>query len=78
MQNNANELDADRAQRLAKLAVKERADAEAEEAARQRNHRAGGRADFLNQANRKAGELDLGERVSRGRQAMGMGRDVDM
>lgn len=75
MQSNANELDADRAHRLAALAEREKADLEADDAARKRAHKWGGRADFLNRANKKASELDLGERVNRGRQGLSQGRD---
>ncbi|CCX10823.1 Similar to Pre-mRNA-splicing factor CWC25; acc. no. Q4IRI9 [Pyronema omphalodes CBS 100304] len=76
MQSNATELDADRAKRLAALAEREKAEAEREEAARRRNGKMGGRAEFIGAANRKAAELDLGERVSRGRQGL-VGRDTE-
>jgi hypothetical protein len=75
MQSNASALDADRAARLAALAEKEKAQAAEEEAARLRNNKLGGRAQFLNKAHRQAGELDLAERVGRGRQGMREGRD---
>jgi hypothetical protein len=75
MQSNANELDADRQKRLAALAEREKAEAVAEEAGRLRNNRMGGRAGFLNQANKRAADLDLGERVGRGRQGLVLERD---
>jgi hypothetical protein len=77
MQANASELEADRTKRLAQLEKKEKADAEAEERARLRNHRLSGRAGFLNQANRKVSEMDLGERINRGRQGLVRDRDED-
>jgi hypothetical protein len=77
MQANASELEADRTKRLAQLEKKEKADAEAEERARLRNHRLSGRASFLNQANRKVSEMDLGERINRGRQGLVRDRDED-
>ncbi|KAA8907333.1 Pre-mRNA splicing factor-domain-containing protein [Sphaerosporella brunnea] len=75
MQSNAAALDADRAVRLKALEEKEKAAAAKEEAARLRNQKLGGRARFLNKAHRQAGELDLAERVGRGRQGMGQGKD---
>lgn len=73
MQSNASALDADRARRLATLAEQEQAKAAADDAVRRRNTRLGGRADFLASVNRKAAELDLGDRVSRGRQGLVLG-----
>ena len=67
MQQAATELDVDREKRLTALAAKDKADAEADDAARAKNVKYGGRADFMNGLNRKAGELDLGERVRRGK-----------
>lgn len=75
MQDNASALDADRAKRLAALAELEKAQAAADDAVRQRNSRLGGRADFLASVNRKAAELDLGDRVNRGRQGLVLGED---
>lgn len=77
MQSNASSLDADRVKRLALLDEKEKADAAAEGEARMRNNKYGGRAQFLNQAHRQAGEMDLGERVGRSRQGLVQGRDQD-
>ncbi|KAF8537997.1 hypothetical protein BDD12DRAFT_844274 [Trichophaea hybrida] len=77
MANNARELESSRSVRLAELNAQEKAQAEIEEKERLKNHRlGGGRARFLNTANRKAAELDLGERINRGRQGMTVGKDV--
>ncbi|KKY24805.1 putative pre-mrna-splicing factor cwc25 [Phaeomoniella chlamydospora] len=70
MQQAANELDEDREQRLAALAAKDQAQAEVDNAARARNAKYGGRADFMNGVNRKAANLDLGERVRRNKSGL--------
>lgn len=70
MQQAASELDQDRERRLAAIAARDKAAQEADDAARARNAKEGGRGDFVNSLNRKAGELDLGERVRRGRAGM--------
>lgn len=67
MQANAQELDVDRQKRLAQLAEKERAALEAEEEARKRNSRYGGKGDFMSVLNKKTIDMDLGERVRRGK-----------
>jgi len=67
MQVDAEELDIDRRQRLVDLAEKERAALKAEEEARKRSNRYGGRGDFMASLNKKALDMDLGERVRRGR-----------
>ncbi|KZF19862.1 hypothetical protein L228DRAFT_270639 [Xylona heveae TC161] len=67
MQQDASQLDTDREQRLAAIAEREKAERESEDAARARSSKFGGRGDFISGLNRKAGELDLGERVRRGR-----------
>ncbi|KAI4157213.1 MAG: hypothetical protein L6R39_000718 [Caloplaca ligustica] len=78
MQQNASELDQDRERRIAVIAEKETAEREAEEAARARSAKYGGRGDFVHGLNRKAGDLDIGERMRRGKQGMGKdGRDDD-
>ena len=77
MQNNAESMSSERAKRIAELEAKEKADAEAEMVARLKNTRQGGKAEFLSSATKRAGDLDLGERVRRGRQGMGEGRDRD-
>lgn len=67
MQSAASDLDASRADRLAALEVRERAEKEAEERARERSAKYGGKGDFVQGLNRKAGEMDIGERMRRGR-----------
>lgn len=67
MQQNANELDSMRAGRLAAADVREKAAREQDEAARAQTSQYGGRGAFLSGVNRRAGELDLGERLRRGR-----------
>ncbi|KAI9670720.1 MAG: RNA-splicing factor [Caeruleum heppii] len=70
MQSNASKLDEDREQRLAAVAERERMNGEADETARMRSSRYGGKGDFVMGLNRKAGDLDLAERMRRGRGAM--------
>lgn len=67
MQANAEELDIDRQKRLADLADKERVKLEGEEEARRRSSRYGGRGDFMTSLNKKTFDMDLGERVRRGK-----------
>ena len=70
MQQDASTLDEDREKRLAVLAEKEKADREAEDASRAKSARYGDKGDFTMGLNRKAGELDLGERIGRGRRGL--------
>ncbi|KAG0640237.1 pre-mRNA-splicing factor Cwc25 [Tuber brumale] len=70
MAANASQMNADRAKRLADLDIMEKAELEAEEKARMRSSKLGGKGEFLTGVNRKAGDLDLGERVRRGRQTL--------
>lgn len=77
MQKDAQQMHSDRARRIEELTEKEKAAAAVEEEARMRNKRIGGRAEFLTGASKKAVDLDLGERVRRGRQGMTQGRDRD-
>ena len=67
MQSNADELDTGRVKRLAEIAEKEKADLVAEEEARKRSSRMGGKGQFMSALNKKAVDLDLGERVRRGK-----------
>jgi hypothetical protein len=67
MQQNADDLDRMRAERLAAADARERAEREADEAARAQTSRSGGRGAFISSVNRRAGELDLSERLRRGR-----------
>lgn len=76
MQQNASDLDQDREKRIAAITEQEDVERKADEAARARSARYGGRGDFVHGLNRKAGDLDIGERMRRGRQGMGReGRD---
>ncbi len=78
MQTNATELDQDREKRIAAIAEKENEERKADAIARARSAKHGGRGDFVSGLNRKAGDLDIGERMRRGRQALGReGRDDD-
>lgn len=77
MQANANQMNADRAKRLAELTVKEKAELAAEEQARLRSSKLGGKGEFLTGVNRRAGDLDLAERVRRGRQNLVVDRGED-
>ncbi|KAL8710227.1 MAG: hypothetical protein Q9220_005158 [cf. Caloplaca sp. 1 TL-2023] len=78
MQENAVELDQDRGRRFAEIAKQEELDRVADEVARVRSAKYGGRGDFVHGLNRKAGDLDIGERMRRGRQNLGReGRDDD-
>lgn len=75
MQQAASELDQDREKRIAAVEARETIIREAEEAARSKAAKNGGRGNFVNGLNRKAGALDIGERVRRGRG--GLERDLD-
>ncbi|KAL8772068.1 MAG: hypothetical protein Q9209_002734 [Squamulea sp. 1 TL-2023] len=78
MQSNATELDQDREKRIVAIAEKENEERRADEIARARSAKYGGRGDFVNRLNRKAGDLDIGERMRRGRQGLGReGKDDD-
>ncbi|KAI9799308.1 MAG: hypothetical protein M1825_004801 [Sarcosagium campestre] len=70
MQADASQLDEDREKRLAAIAQREREDREREESARMKSAKYGGRGNFVSSLNRKAGDLDLGERMKRGRGAL--------
>ena len=67
MRQAANDLDQDRERRIAAMADRDRAEQQKEEAARERSAKYGSKGDFVNGLNRKAGELDIGERMRRGR-----------
>ncbi|KAI9833324.1 MAG: hypothetical protein M1819_003719 [Sarea resinae] len=77
MQQDASELDTDREKRIKAMEERERVEREAEEAARARSAKFGGRGDFVSGLNRKAGDLDLGERMRRGRGGMERGNDEE-
>ncbi len=65
MQQAASDLDHDREKRIAAMEARERVDREADEIARAKSARYGGKGDFVNGLNRKAGGLDIGERMRR-------------
>lgn len=75
MQADANDLDAVRSNRLAAIEERERVEREAEQKARDRSGKFGGRGDFVNGLNRRAGEMDIGERIKRGRGGLERGLD---
>ncbi|KAL9592194.1 MAG: hypothetical protein Q9179_006958 [Wetmoreana sp. 5 TL-2023] len=78
MQENASDLERDRERRITAIAEQEKAERDADEAARIRSAKHGGKGDFVHGLNRKAGDMDIGERMRRGRQGMGReGRDDD-
>ena len=71
MQQAASELHRDRESRLAAIAARDREDAELDDALRARKSKVGGRADFVNGLNQRViGEMDLGERMGRGKSGM--------
>ena len=75
MQADANDLDAVRSDRIAAIEERERIEREAEQKARDRSGRYGGKGDFVNGLNRKAGEMDIGERIKRGKGGLERGLD---
>ncbi|KAI9784254.1 MAG: RNA-splicing factor [Peltula sp. TS41687] len=75
MQSDASQLDQDRERRLAAIEERDRIECEAEEAARKRSAKYGGKGDFVMGLHRKAGDLDLAERVRRGRGNLKTERD---
>lgn len=77
MQSDALKLDRDRDERLAAIKRRERADLEADESARMRSARYGAKGDFVTRLNRQAGDMDLAERVRRGRGGMQGGREPE-
>ena len=77
MQSDANELDVQRSSRLKALREQERANLEQEDEARDRSSKYGGRGDFVHSLNRKAGEMDVGERIKRGKGGLEKGLNDD-
>lgn len=65
MQQDAASLDQQREQRLGDLEAQDQAAAEKDDAERARNVKYGGRANFVNDYHKKAGELSLSERMGR-------------
>ena len=77
MQSAASELDIQRSSRLKALEEQERERLEQEDKARERNAKYGGRGDFVHSLNLKAGEMDIGERIKRGRGGLEKGLSED-
>lgn len=67
MQQAASELDEDRQKRLIAIEAREKIEQAADDAARFQSAKYGGKGDFVNGLHRKAGALDIGERMRRGR-----------
>ncbi|KAL9119803.1 MAG: hypothetical protein Q9187_003644 [Circinaria calcarea] len=67
MQEDASKLDRDREERLAALSERENRDREVDEVARAKAAKHGASGDYINGLSRKAGDMDLGERMRRGR-----------
>ena len=65
MQQDASELDQQRDRRLAEIEARDRGNVERDDAARAKNAKYGGRADFVNSFHKKAGDLSLGDRMGR-------------
>lgn len=74
MQSDATDLDKAREARLAAMAEKERAEREADDRARAKSQKYGGR-DFANKLHNSAGNESLADRLGRGRQ--GLQREQD-
>jgi hypothetical protein len=75
MQQDASELDDQREKRLAEIAERDKADRERDDAARARNAKYGGRADFVDSFHKKAGDMSLGDRMGRTNTSMKVGSD---
>ncbi len=73
MQSAADDLDMQRSSRLQALEEQERARLDLEEKAREKSGKNGGRGNFVHGLNRKAGDMDMGERMKRGRGALEKG-----
>ena len=73
MQADADDLENQRTSRLAALEEQERVRREAEDKARERSSKYGSRGDFVHILNRKARDLDIGERMRRGRATLDKG-----
>ena len=69
MQEDATALEKDREKAIQTRAQQEAAELEAEEKARARSSKQGGKGDFIYGINRRAGELSVEERMRRGKGA---------
>lgn len=65
MQQDAASLDQQRHQRLAEIEARDTAAAEKDDSVRARNAKYGGRATFVNDYHKKAGDLSLSDRMGR-------------
>jgi hypothetical protein len=74
MQQAASELDQDRQERIVAIEAREMMEQAAEDAARSQSAKYGGKGNFVIGLHRKAGALDIGERMRRGRG--GLDRDL--
>jgi len=66
MTTDARVMETDRAERLAELTAKEKAQLEAEEAERQRNARDGMQGSFLSGQQKRAMDVSLGDKMRQG------------
>jgi hypothetical protein len=76
MQQSAEELDRARADRISAAEAREKARQEAEEAARAESGKYGGRGAFVSGLNRSAGDIDLADRLRRGRRNIERGQEA--
>lgn len=67
MQQAASELDEGRQKRMMAIDAREKIEQAADDAARSQSAKLGGKGDFMNGVYRKAGALDIGETLRRGR-----------
>ena len=75
MQQDAGDLDDARIKRLAEMAKREADDQRDDDAQRARNAKYGGRSDFVMDMNRRAGEIGIGDRMTRGKGGYERDRD---
>jgi hypothetical protein len=65
MQQDATELDEQRAKRLTEMEARDQAARDRDDSARAANAKYGGRATFVNDFHKKAGDMHLSERMGR-------------
>lgn len=65
MQQDADELDQQREKRLAEIGARDKAELGRDDAARARNAKYGGRAQFVDKFHAKASDMSLSERMGR-------------
>lgn len=76
MQQNAQELDHVRAESVRNAEDRDRADREADEAARAESSKYGERGAFVSGMNRRAGDMDLADRLRRGKRNIEKGQEA--